>query len=62
MHPDRDISIAVDVAPALVFRGEREDLEEMAGNLIDNASNGLPSRIAVHAAPIDGGRFPQRVR
>ena len=57
MHPDRDISIAVEVAPALVFRGEREDLEEMAGNLIDNAFKWAHSRIAVHAAPIDGGRF-----
>jgi signal transduction histidine kinase len=57
MHPDRDISIEIEVAPALAFRGEREDLEEMAGNLIDNAFKWAHSRIAVQAAPIDGGRF-----
>jgi signal transduction histidine kinase len=57
MHPDRDISIAVEVAPGLAFRGEREDLEEMAGNLIDNAFKWAHSRIAVQGAPIDGGFF-----
>jgi signal transduction histidine kinase len=57
MHPDKDISIAVEVPPALAFRGEREDLEEMAGNLIDNAFKWAHSRIAVQAAPIDGGFF-----
>src|SRR5258708_31368731 len=56
MHPDRDISIAVQVSPALAFRGEREDLEEMAGNLIDNAFKWAHSRIAVQAGPIEGGR------
>lgn len=57
MHPDKDITIAVEVAPALAFRGEREDLEEMAGNLIDNAFKWAHSRIVVQAAAIDGGRL-----
>src|SRR5499427_1570324 len=52
MHPDKDLSIAVDVAPGLAFRGEREDLEEMAGNLVDNACKWARSRITVVARPL----------
>src|SRR5262249_39693366 len=37
MHPEKELSITVNVAPGLAFLGEREDLEEMVGNLIDNA-------------------------
>ncbi|HXJ01288.1 MAG TPA: sensor histidine kinase [Micropepsaceae bacterium] len=61
MHPDKDLSIAVDVAPGIAFRGEREDFEEMAGNLIDNACKWAKARIAVQAGPLDGGRFYLRV-
>lgn len=61
MHPDKDLTIDVDVAPGIAFRGEREDLEEMAGNLIDNACKWARSRIAVQAGPLDGGRFYLRV-
>jgi len=57
MHAEKDLTIEVDVAPGLAFRGEREDLEEMAGNLIDNACKWAPHRIAVEAKPLDGGRF-----
>lgn len=34
---DRDIDILVEPGPSPVFRGERQDLEEMAGNLMENA-------------------------
>jgi signal transduction histidine kinase len=61
MHPDKDLAIDVDVTPGIAFRGEREDLEEMAGNLIDNACKWARSRIAVQAGPLDGGRFYLRV-
>jgi signal transduction histidine kinase len=37
IHQTRGIEIESDCPPALYFRGERQDLEEMAGNLIDNA-------------------------
>jgi len=33
----KDMDILVEPGPALVFRGERQDLEEMAGNLMENA-------------------------
>jgi hypothetical protein len=34
----------------LAFRGERQDLEEMAGNLIDNACKWASARVSVSAA------------
>src|ERR1700739_3290262 len=37
IHRDRDITIEVKADPHARFRGERQDLEEMAGNLVDNA-------------------------
>ena len=37
IHEARGIEIELDCPPNLFFRGERQDLEEMAGNLIDNA-------------------------
>ena len=61
MHPDKNLSIAVNVAPGLAFRGERKDLEEMAGNLVDNACKWAQAHITVEAAAMDGGRFSLRV-
>ena len=37
IHAERAIAIDCDCPPDLFFRGERQDLEEMAGNLMDNA-------------------------
>ncbi|MGA7787858.1 MAG: sensor histidine kinase, partial [Xanthobacteraceae bacterium] len=37
LHRARDIAIAVDVPDHARFRGEQQDLEEMVGNLVDNA-------------------------
>jgi len=61
MHPEKPLSIAVNIGPGLVFRGEREDLEEMSGNLIDNACKWAHAHIAVEAGPLDAGRFFLRV-
>jgi len=49
IHRDRTVAIDV-VSPNLAFRGERQDLEEMAGNLIDNACKWASSRVRVTAA------------
>jgi signal transduction histidine kinase len=57
MHSEKRISIDLDVTPGLAFRGEREDFEEMAGNLLDNACKWARGRIAVKASALDGGRF-----
>ena len=47
VHQDRKIAIEVDVAPQLRFRGEKQDLEEMAGNLLDNACKWAKGQIGV---------------
>jgi signal transduction histidine kinase len=49
MHAERDIAVDVECPPTLAFRGERQDLEEMAGNLIDNACKWAYSRVRVAA-------------
>jgi signal transduction histidine kinase len=46
---DKDLAIEVEVAQGARFRGERQDLEEMAGNLIDNACKWAASRVEVRA-------------
>jgi signal transduction histidine kinase len=47
IHRARDLSIVVDAPQAVKFRGERQDLEEMVGNLVDNACKWAQSRVAV---------------
>jgi signal transduction histidine kinase len=49
IHEARGIEIEVDCPPSLAFRGDRQDLEEMAGNLMDNACKWAASRVAVTA-------------
>jgi signal transduction histidine kinase len=57
MHTEKKIAIEVRVTPGLAFRGEREDLEEMVGNLIDNACKWARGKVAVNALPLDDRRF-----
>jgi len=47
LHRARDIAIAVDVPEHAHFRGEQQDLEEMVGNLVDNACKWAQSRVAI---------------
>ena len=46
-HRDRGIAIDLDAPENARFRGERQDLEEMIGNLVDNACKWAQSRVAV---------------
>ncbi|HJR57508.1 MAG TPA: sensor histidine kinase [Rhizomicrobium sp.] len=48
IHQTRGIEIEFECPPNLFFRGERQDLEEMTGNLIDNACKW--ARVEVHVA------------
>jgi signal transduction histidine kinase len=52
IHADCGISISVECNALLFFRGERQDLEEMAGNLIDNACKWAHSCVRVRARPL----------
>jgi signal transduction histidine kinase len=47
IHHDRGIAIDVEAPEDIRFRGERQDLEEMVGNLVDNACKWAKSRVAV---------------
>jgi signal transduction histidine kinase len=49
IHADKGIDITLRCPPNLAFRGERQDLEEMAGNLLDNACKWAKSSVAVEA-------------
>lgn len=50
IYARRGISITAELEPGLVFRGERQDLEEMIGNLMDNACKWAASEVTVKAA------------
>jgi signal transduction histidine kinase len=47
IHRDRGILIEVQADSRARFRGERQDLEEMAGNLVDNACKWAASRVFI---------------
>ncbi len=49
IHRDRGIVIEVKADPKARFRGERQDLEEMAGNLVDNACKWASSHVYIDA-------------
>jgi signal transduction histidine kinase len=50
LYDERGIEFSADLAPGLRFRGERQDLEEMIGNLVDNAGKWANSQVTVRAA------------
>jgi signal transduction histidine kinase len=56
VHQERDLEIQTQVAPELRFRGEKQDLEEMTGNLLDNSCKWAASRVRISAARQEGGR------
>jgi len=50
IHAARNLEMVIHpLAPALAFRGEEHDLQEMLGNLIDNACKWAISRIEIRA-------------
>ncbi|MEO8433211.1 MAG: ATP-binding protein, partial [Acidobacteriota bacterium] len=50
LHADRALAIRVDVPADHVFRGEIEDLDEMLGNLLDNACKWAKSAVAISSS------------
>jgi signal transduction histidine kinase len=49
IHERRGITVEVDCPPLLAFRGDRQDIEEMVGNLMDNACKWARATVAVAA-------------
>ena len=61
IHRDRGIVIEVVADAHAKFRGERQDLEEMAGNLVDNACKWAASQVFIEVTvqrPIEPGAGP----
>jgi signal transduction histidine kinase len=54
LHGARDVALDVALAPAATFAGERADLEEMLGNLLDNACKWAASRVTLRAEQTGG--------
>jgi signal transduction histidine kinase len=50
LHAERELTIVADVSPAHEIRGRREDLDEMLGNLLDNACKWARSRVAISSS------------
>lgn len=54
IHSSRDIQIDVKIDAPLLFRGEQQDLEEMVGNLVDNACKWARSVVEIEVAAEPG--------
>lgn len=52
LHRDKEIAIFVDAEEDAVFRGERGDLDELIGNLLENAAKWCRARVNVTARRI----------
>jgi len=50
LYADRKLVIEVEVSPDHFIRGQSEDLEEMLGNLLDNACKWAQSTVKIHSA------------
>ncbi|WP_342151013.1 ATP-binding protein [Methylorubrum sp. SB2] len=61
IYRDKDIAYEVHVSPGLRFRGEKQDFEEMIGNLVDNASKWAQGRVAISASPVGGDDYPHLI-
>jgi signal transduction histidine kinase len=57
LYADRGIAIDVRVQPDLAVRCQREDLDEMLGNLLDNACKWTRARVVVSSHASDGHTF-----
>ena len=56
LYASRNLDVRVEVDPVLVVQVQREDVDEMLGNLLDNACKWARTRIAVTAdAPVGAG-------
>lgn len=61
IHRDREIAIAIDCPHDIRFAGERQDLEEILGNVCDNACKWAKGRVVVEVAHSTSRRPPGRL-
>ena len=55
LHRGKGIAIDVEADPRAVFRGDRADLDELVGNLLENAAKWCKSRVRVTVTRSDEG-------
>jgi signal transduction histidine kinase len=60
IHHHRAIAIDVEAPEAARFHGERQDLEEMVGNLVDNACKWARSRVTLEVTTPNAGKPGER--
>jgi len=58
LHRDRGVAIDVETPAEARFRGEQQDLEEMVGNLIDNACKWAQARVSIEVTLEQVQAFP----
>jgi signal transduction histidine kinase len=56
IYDERGLEFEVASIPGLKFQGEKQDFEEMVGNLLDNACKWASSRVRAEAQRVDGGK------
>jgi signal transduction histidine kinase len=54
IYASRGLALKIDIPSEHFIRGQREDLEEMLGNLLDNACKWCKSTVEIHSAQEDG--------
>jgi signal transduction histidine kinase len=56
IYDERAITFTAEVAPGMRFRGEKQDFEEMVGNLLDNAGKWAETKVELHVALTNGAQ------
>ncbi len=56
IYDGRGLALEMSAGPGLKFQGEKQDFEEMVGNLLDNACKWAKSQVRLEAAQADGSR------
>jgi signal transduction histidine kinase len=54
IYESRALELTVEASPGLKFQGEKQDFEEMVGNLLDNACKWARSRVRAEARRVEG--------
>jgi signal transduction histidine kinase len=57
IYEERGLDVEIVSSPGLKFQGEKQDFEEMVGNLLDNACKWARSQVRVEARSGKGARF-----
>ena len=57
IYGEKGISLTVSIDPGLKFQGEKQDFEEMTGNLIDNACKWAATTVKLSVQADENGRW-----